>query len=122
VIGNDSVINYSEAFGSLLDLNVCKPIMIYNLLESFEILSNATENFIDKCLIDINPNIKQINSHLERILMTVTNLTQYIGYDKCSEIAQKAFKEGKTIKEVILEMGLEIEEDLDKLLDPKKMI
>jgi fumarate hydratase class II len=122
VIGNDSVINYSEAFGSLLDLNVCKPIMIYNLLESIEILSNGTENFIDKCLIDINPNIKQINSHLERILMTVTNLTQYIGYDKCSEIAQKAFKEGKTIKEVILEMGLEIEEDLDKLLDPKKMI
>jgi fumarate hydratase class II len=54
--------------------------------------------------------------------MTVTNLNPYIGYDKCSEIAQKAFNEGKTIKEVIREMGLEFEEDLDKLLDPKKMV
>ena len=66
--------------------------------------------------------MEQINAHLERMLMIVTNLNQYIGYDKCSEIAQKAYKEWKTIKEVIKELGLEFEEDLDKLLDPKKMI
>ena len=122
VIGNDSTISNSEAFGSILDLNVCKPVMIYNLLESINILSGGINSFIDKCLIGLKPNIEQINAHLERMLMIVTNLNQYIGYDKCSEIAQKAYKEGKTIKEVITELGLEFEEDLDKLLDPKKMM
>ena len=121
VIGNDSTISTSEAFGSILDLNVCKPVMIYNLLESINILSGGINSFIDKCLIGLKPNLEQINAHLERMLMIVTNLNQYIGYDKCSEIAQKAYKEGKTIKEVITELGLEFEEDLDKLLDPKKM-
>ncbi len=122
VIGNDSTISFSEAYGSILDLNVCKPVMIYNLLESINILSGGINSFIDKCLIDLKPNVEQIKAHLERMLMIVTNLNQYIGYDKCSEIAQKAYKEGKTIKEVITEMGLEFEEDLDKLLDPKKMV
>ncbi len=122
VIGNDSTISTSEAFGSILDLNVCKPVMIYNLLESINILSGGINSFIDKCLIGLKPNLEQINAHLERMLMIVTNLNQYIGYDKCSEIAQKAYKEGKTIKEVITELGLEFEEDLDKLLDPKKMM
>jgi len=121
VIGNDSTISNSEAFGSILDLNVCKPVMIYNLLESINILSGGINSFIDKCLIGLKPNLEQINAHLERMLMIVTNLNQYIGYDKCSEIAQKAYKEGKTIREVITELGLEFEEDLDKLLDPKKM-
>lgn len=122
VIGNDSTISNSEAFGSILDLNVCKPVMIYNLLESINILSGGINSFIDKCLIGLKPNLEQINAHLERMLMIVTNLNPYIGYDKCSEIAQKAYKEGKTIKEVITELGLEFEEDLDKLLDPKKMM
>jgi len=122
VMGNDSIISTSEAFGSILDLNVCKPVMIYNLLESINILSGGINSFIDKCLIGLKPNLEQINAHLERMLMIVTNLNQYIGYDKCSEIAQKAYKEGKTIKEVITELGLEFEEDLDKLLDPKKMM
>ena len=122
VIGNDSTISTSEAFGSILDLNVCKPVMIYNLLESINILSGGINSFIDKCLIGLKPNLEQINAHLERMLMIVTNLNPYIGYDKCSEIAQKAYKEGKTIKEVITELGLEFEEDLDKLLDPKKMM
>ena len=122
VIGNDSTISNSEAFGSILDLNVCKPVMIYNLLESINILTGGINSFIDKCLIGLKPNLEQINAHLERMLMIVTNLNQYIGYDKCSEIAQKAYKEGKTIKEVITELGLEFEEDLDKLLDPKKMM
>lgn len=122
VIGNDSIISSGEAFGSILDLNVCKPIIIYNLLESIEILSGGMHSFIDKCLIDLSVNEEQIKSHLERMIMIVTNLNPYIGYDKSSEIAQKAFKEGKTIKQVIIEMGIEIEGDLDEILDPKKMV
>jgi fumarate hydratase class II len=122
VIGNDSIISAGEAFGSILDLNVCKPIIIYNLLESIEILSGGMHSFIDKCLIDLSVNEEQIKSHLENMIMIVTNLNPYIGYDKTSEIAQKAFKEGKSIKQVIIEMGIEIEGDLDEILDPKKMV
>jgi len=122
VIGNDSIVSLSEGYGSMLDLNVCKPVLIYNLLDSIEILSNSIHSFINYCLLDLKANEIQINSQLERLIMIVTNLNPYIGYDKCSEIAQKAYKEGKTIKEVIIEMGLEFKEDLDTLLDPKRMV
>ena len=121
VIGNDSVISFGEAYGSILDLNVCKPVMIVNLLESFDILIGGINSFIDHCLTDLKANEEQINNQLEEMLMTITNLAPIIGYDKCSEIAQKAYKEGKTCKKVIKEMGLKID-NLDELLDPKKMV
>ncbi len=121
VIGNDSVISFGEAYGSILDLNVCKPIMIINLLESVEILIGGINSFVDHCLIALRANKDQINDHLERMLMIVTRLTPIIGYDKCSEIAQRAFKEGKTCRQVIKEIGLKID-NLDELLDPKKMV
>ena len=121
VLGNDSVISFGEAYGSILDLNVCKPVMIVNLLESFDILIGGINSFIDHCLIDLEANKEQINNQLEEMLMTITNLAPIIGYDKCSEIAQKAYKEGKTCKKVIKEMGLKID-NLDELLDPKKMV
>ena len=122
VMGNDSTISFAEAYGSILDLNVCKPIMIFNLLESIEIISNSINSFIDHCLLDLKANKNQINSQLENLIMLVTNLTPIIGYDKCSAIAIKAYDENKTIKEVIEEMGIELDEDLDKILDPKKMV
>jgi fumarate hydratase class II len=96
--------------------------MIYNLLESIEILSAGIDSFIQHCLKDLKANVDQINYHLERTLMIVTNLSPIIGYDKASEIAQRAYKEGKTIKEAILEMGLEFKENIDELLDPKRMV
>jgi len=121
VIGNDSVISFGEAYGSILDLNVCKPIMIINLLESIEILIGGINSFIDHCLSGLEANIDKIKENLERMLMIVTNLTPILGYDKCSEIAQRAYKEGKTLKMVIKEMGLKID-NLDELLDPNKMV
>ena len=122
IIGNDTVISFAEGYGSILDLNVCKPVMIFNLLDSIKILSAGINSFIENCLKDLKANINQINSYLERMLMIVTNLSPLIGYDKTSEIVQKAYREDKTIKEVIIEMGLELKEDLDELLDPKKMV
>jgi len=122
VMGNDSVVSLAEGHGSILDLNVCKPIMIYNILDSINILSNGVKSFIENCLKGLEANIDNIKFQLDRMLMTVTNLSPIIGYDKAAEIAQKAYKENKTIKEVILEMGIEIEGDLDELLDPKKMV
>ncbi len=96
--------------------------MIFNLLKSLEILSNGINSFIDHCLIDIKVNKEHINSQLENLLMLVTNLIPLIGYDKCSAIAIKAYDENKSLKEVIKEMGIELDEDLDELLDPKKMV
>ena len=121
VIGNDSVISFGEAYGSILDLNVCKPVMISNLLESIEILIGGINSFINHCLKDLKVDKERIEYQLERILMVVTRLTPILGYDKSSDIAQKAFKEGKTIREVIKEIGLKID-NLDELLDPKKMV
>jgi len=121
ILGNDSVIAFGEAYGSILDLNVCKPVMIVNLLESIDILIGGINSFSDHCLIDLEANEEQINNQLDDMLMIVTNLSPIIGYDKCSEIAQRAYKEGKTCKKVIKEMGLKID-NLDELLDPKKMV
>ena len=121
VIGNYSVISFGEAYGSILDLNVCKPVMIINLLESIDILIGGIDSFVDNCLLNLKANTEQIDKQLEQMLMLVTNLSPIIGYDKCSEIAQRAYKEGKSCKVVIKEMGLKID-NLDELLDPKKMV
>jgi fumarate hydratase class II len=121
VIGNDSVVTSGEMYGSLLDLNVSKPVMIVNVLESINILIGGINSFMQKCLVGLEANTEHINSKLERLLMLVTNLTPILGYDKCSEIAQRAYKEGKSCKVVIKEMGLKID-NLDELLDPKNMV
>ncbi|MFW9820972.1 MAG: class II fumarate hydratase [Candidatus Thorarchaeota archaeon] len=121
VMGNDSVISYGEAYGSILDLNVCKPLMITSLIESIEILNGGISSFIDHCLSGLEANAAKINENLEQMLMIVTNLTPIIGYDKSAEIAQRAYQEGKSCKVVIKEMGLKIDK-LDELLDPRKMV
>jgi fumarate hydratase class II len=121
-LGNDAAVSMAEAYGSILDLNMCKPVMIYNLLDSIEILSNGVSSFVEKCLTDLKANKEQLASDLERMLMTVTNLSPYLGYDRCAEIAQKAFKENKTIKEVLTELKITINGNIDELLNPRKMV
>jgi fumarate hydratase class II len=122
VIGNDVTVSLAEGFGSVLDLNVAKPLMIANLLDSIELLANGINSFVRYCLDGLKANVDRINFQLEKNLMVVTNLVPLIGYDKASEIARKASRNGKTIKEIILEMGLKIEGDLDELLNPKRMV
>ena len=121
VIGNDYVVTSGEMYGSILDLNMSKPLMIVNVLESIDILIGGINSFIGNCLVDLKANTEQIDSNLERMLMLITNLAPIIGYDKCSEIAQRAYNEGKSCKTVIKEMGLKID-NLDELLDPKNMV
>jgi fumarate hydratase class II len=122
VIGNDVAVSLGEGFGSVLDLNVAKPLMITNLLESIELLSNGVRSFVENCLNGIKANEKNISQQLQRDLMLLTNLVPLIGYDKASEIALRATSTGKTLKETILEMGLKIKGNLDELLNPKSMI
>jgi fumarate hydratase class II len=122
VIGNDVTISFAEGFGSVLDLNVAKPLMVVNLLDSIRLLANGINSFVKNCLNGLKANIDRINSQLEKNLMVVTNLVPLIGYDKASEIARRASRTGKTIKQTILEMGLKIQGNLDELLDPRKML
>ncbi|MBD3191517.1 MAG: aspartate ammonia-lyase [Candidatus Heimdallarchaeota archaeon] len=121
-IGNDTIISLAEFSGSKLDLNVCKPLIIFNLLESIKILANGITSFVQRCLKGLEANHEQIASHLQRSLMLVTNLSPIIGYDKAAEIAQRAHQTGKTIQETITEMGVDIKGDINELLDPKKMV
>jgi fumarate hydratase class II len=122
VIGNDVTVSLAEGFGSVLDLNVTKPLMIANLLDSIELLANGINSFVKNCLNGLKANADRINSQLEKNLMVVTNLVPIIGYDKASEIARRASRTGKTMKQTVLEMGLKIDGNLDELLDPRKML
>jgi fumarate hydratase class II len=121
VIGNDSIINSAETFGSNLDLNDCIPLMIYHFLESVHILSKGITSFSNNCLNNLQINRERIQDQLDHSPMLVTNLSPIIGYDKAAEIAINAIKMKKTIKETILDMGLNIP-DLDELLNPKNMV
>jgi fumarate hydratase class II len=121
VIGNDTTIAVAEGYGSILDLNVCKPVMISNLLDSMKLLGAGIESFTEHCLRGLGVNKEHIHQQLDRSLMIVTRLSPVIGYDKAAEIAKRAYHEGKTIREVIIEEGIEIN-GLDSLLDPSKMV
>lgn len=121
VMGNDMIIETAEGFGSLLDLNVCKPLMIVSILESVSILSGGVSSFVRYCLSGLKPDADRIKAALERSLMIVTRLTPYIGYDKASEIAKEAHLKGMTIKEVVKERGIEIDGDIDRILDPGRV-
>ncbi len=121
VIGNDASITAAEGFGSILDLNVTKPLMIANLLESIHLLARGIDSFIDNCLVGLEANENRIKQQLEQSLMVVTRLTPIIGYDKAAEIAKTAYATGKSIREVIIESGIEINGPLDEILDPKEM-
>ena len=122
VIGNDTTIAAAEGFGSILDLNVTKPVMIVNLLDSIQLLAGGIDSFIKNCLQGLEVNQSRINKQLEQSLMIVTRLAPVIGYDKAAEIAKTAHATGKTIREVVIESGIEFEGDLNEILDPTKMV
>lgn len=121
VMGNETTVTFAEGFGSNLDLNVTKPLIISTILESILLLSNGIKSFTENCLKELRADHKQIEKHLEKNLMIVTNLVPIIGYDKAAEIAKKAYESGKTIKEIIQEEKIMID-DLDKILNPKNMV
>ncbi|SDC36740.1 fumarase, class II [Halanaerobium congolense] len=121
VIGNDNTINIAGSTGNF-ELNVCKPVMIFNLLQSINILSDACVSFNKKCVVGIEPNKKQIDQNLNKSLMLVTALNPIIGYDKAGDIAKKAYKEDKTLKEAAIELNYLTAEEFDKAINPKKMV
>jgi len=121
VMGNDTAIGIAGSLGNF-ELNVFKPVMIYNLLQSIRLLADVSINFHDKCLMGIRPNFERIKTHLNNSLMLATALNPIIGYDKAAKVVQKAYKEGTTLKEACLALGFLSAEEFDRAVDPRKMI
>lgn len=103
-------------------LNVFKPMMIYNFLMSARLIGDACVSFNDNCAVGIEPNHKVITENLNNSLMLVTALNTHIGYDKASEIAKKAYKEDTTLKEAAVTLGYLTDKEFDKWVKPAKMI
>lgn len=121
VIGNDTAITVG-AFQGHLQLNVFKPMMIANFLNSANLLADAVQSFNENCLKDLIPDVDRMVELLSRSLMLVTALNPVIGYYKAAEIAQTAWKNGTTLKEEAVRLGYLTSEEYDNLVDPKKMI
>ena len=121
VFGNDVAVNFGGSMGNF-ELNVFKPVIIYNILQSIKLLSEASESFTDNCVVGIQANEINIKKHLENSLMLVTALNPKIGYDNAAKVAKKAHKENKTLKEAAIELGFLTAEEFDQIVRPEKMI
>ena len=121
VMGNDVAIAFAASQGHL-QLNVFKPVIIYNLLQSIRLLADGCRNFQQHCIAGLQPDSQQMAAHLERGLMLVTALNPHIGYDKAAEIAKKAYTEGLTLRAAALALGYLSEEQFDTWVRPETML
>ena len=121
VLGNDVAINVGGMSGQF-QLNVFKPMMIYNFLESAQLIGDACVSFNDNCAIGIEPNLIRIKENLDNSLMLVTALNTKIGYDKAAAIAKKAYKEGTSLKNAAVKLGYLTEEEFDEWVKPGDMV
>ncbi len=121
VIGNDSAITFSASQGHF-QLNVFKPVIIYNLINSSSLIADAVNSFNSKCIEGIKPNLKSIKNKLDNSLMLITALNTKIGYYKSAEIANNAYNNDTTLREEAIKSGYLSAEDYDKWVNPKNMI
>jgi len=120
VMGNDTAVSIAGSRGNL-ELNVCKPVLIFNYLHSVELLADACDRFTEFCVEGLEPDLQQINKHLTNSLMLVTALNPHIGYDKAAQAAKKAHKEGTTLREAVLALEFLSGEKFDEVIDPAAM-
>jgi fumarate hydratase class II len=121
VMGNDATIGFAASQGNF-ELNVFKPVIIYNFLQSARLLADCLHSFNDHCAIGIEANVAVIQGHLERSLMLVTALNPHIGYENAASIAKNAHLKGLTLRESALQSGLLTEEQFDSIVRPERMI
>jgi fumarate hydratase class II len=121
VMGNDTTVTIAGASGNF-ELNVYKPVIIFNVLQSICLLADASHSFTDNCVAGITTNQTRISEHLNNSLMLVTALAPHIGYDKAAKVAKKAHEEGITLKKAAESLGFVSPEDFDKFVQPSKMI
>jgi len=121
VLGNDVTVNLGGASGNF-ELNVFKPVIIYNVLQSIRLLADVADSFREHCVKGLEPSRKNIAAHLENSLMLVTALNSRVGYDNAAKIAKTAYANGSTLKEEAVRLGLLSAEEFEQLVDPGKMI
>ncbi|MDF2669574.1 MAG: fumC [Paenibacillus sp.] len=121
VMGNDATIGFAASQGNF-QLNVFKPVIIYNFLQSARLLADAMLSFNEHCAVGIEPNLPVIEENLQRSLMLVTALNPHIGYEKAASVAKKAHAEGITLKEAVLQSGYLTAEQFDQIVRPEQMI
>jgi fumarate hydratase class II len=121
VMGSDAAVGFAGASGHL-ELNVFKPIIIYNVLESCALLADACRSFNDNCLVGVEPNLEVIARHVENTLMLVTALNEVIGYDNAAKVAKLAHTKNITLRQAAAELGLVRPEDFDRYVKPEKMV
>ena len=121
VMGNDVAVSIGGATGHF-ELNVFKPLIAANVLQSGRLIGDACVSFNDKCAAGIEPNLPVLKQHLENSLMLVTALNTHIGYENAAKIAKKAHKENKTLREAALELGLLTNEQFDEWVKPEEMV
>src|SRR5262249_11769990 len=121
VMGNDLAITLGGASGNF-ELNVYKPLIIHNFLQSARLLADGIKSFQTHCVVGIEPNLARIQANLENSLMVVTALNPHIGYDNAAKIAKKAHRENKTLKQAAIELGLLTAEQFDQWVRPEKMV
>jgi fumarate hydratase class II len=121
VMGNDVAITVGGSMGHF-ELNLFKPVMIYNFLHSARLIGDVCVSFNDKCAAGIEPIKANIDKHVNSSLMLVTALNPHIGYYKAAEIAQTAHKNGSTLKETALQLGYLTEEQFNEWLKPEEMV
>ena len=121
VIGNDVTISMAGASGNF-ELNVYRPVIAYNIIQSIRLLADASSSFRENCVDGIEANKERIDSNLYNSLMLVTALNPHIGYDKAAEVAKKAYKDNSSLKDAIVALGYMSGEDFDRLVKPEKMI
>jgi fumarate hydratase, class II len=121
VMGNDMAIAMAATQGNF-ELNVFKPLMIFNLLNSIRLLADACASFTDYLVVGIQPNREQIEHFLNHSLMLVTALNPHIGYDSAAKVAKKAYTEGKSLREACVELGFLTAEQFDQFVRPEKMV
>ena len=121
VMGNDVTIAFAGASGNF-ELNVYRPVLAYNILQSVRILADGCRSFTKHAVVGIEPNQERIKHNLYNSLMLVTALNPHIGYDKASEVAKKAFKDKSTLREAIIELGYLTGDEFDEFVNPSDMI
>ena len=121
VMGNDTTITFAGSSGNF-ELNVYRPVIAYNILQSIRLLSDGCDSFRKNAVDGIEANLERINHNLYNSLMLVTALNPHIGYDKASEVAKKAYKENTTLRDAIEKLGYMTADDFDKLVKPEDMI
>jgi fumarate hydratase, class II len=121
VMGNQVTVGIAGA-GGHLELNVYKPVIIYNVLQSIRLLADGARSFNDRCVAGIEANRDRIEELLHRSLMLVTALNPKIGYDNAAKVAKKAYAEGTSLKEAAVALGLLTADEFDQLVRPEKML